>query len=218
MKDQNPNIQLDMTDTQEATEELIRLLREYRERKNIEPWKSSDSQIDVLSLGESLESFEDLWSKELELILPRKKLHLYHVCRQDQENRILTYGIYHDLRPTLTPSLVGAISQAETYQHIGRPASILACTVPKDRLEFRWIDNMGPGFLPLEERTIVQIPNSALPLHWTQHIFIKIGLKTARWLEPSYFDGAIYRTSDKTMKHLLDSVYNPSSDGKEERK
>ncbi len=199
-------MQLDISDIRSARDELIRLLRDYR--FNDKYSRDQESCDLILSNGRLEFQFllKKLWKQEIQSLLKRDSIQLYHVCRQDQEQRILTYEIFHDESPTLSPSLIGAIAHAEDYHVKGRDASILMANVPTQNIEFCYIDNVGPGFLPLAQKTRDQIPQDALPYELVEDIFDSKKLPAARWLDPKCFNGTIHRASNDTVRYIFDHL------------
>ena len=144
-------------------EALRETLEEYIERYR---WEIFEVLLGVNNRVQ--DELKKYWEENINDLMKKKSLTFYHVCPQIYEEQILEYGIIHNYKPTLTISLAGALAKLLQYQHFERrPCSLLACPgLPMDKVFFRYIDNMGPSFLPKDTIEIANINSNMYPQNW----------------------------------------------------
>ncbi|HIH11102.1 TPA: hypothetical protein HA241_02855 [Candidatus Woesearchaeota archaeon] len=196
----------DTSDVQDAIGELVQRFRDYI---------GVNTRIDRhLVLNRVFCDLEDnlkhIWEMDLQKILLRREITMYHVCYTEQADRILQYGIYHGPTPTLTPSLVAAIARAENDRchHVGIEditKTILKCVVPVSAVFYVETDHMGPGFLPKEKKKMSQTPEGTLP-DVMRKVLFKVFPEGVYWLNPIFFEEKVYTIGDKNSEDLITKV------------
>ncbi|MBS3135691.1 hypothetical protein J4401_01910 [Candidatus Woesearchaeota archaeon] len=152
---------------------------------------------------------KEAWDSQIDKFLENDEFTLYHVCATPYEHSLLELGIYHDASPTLSASLVGSLASAQRYELNRRHSTILKYRLPKNAVFYRYIDFNGPGFLPIERKTRVELPFD-LPSPILVDISNSLNssrLRFAYWLDPKYRSEVIHRTSEATLESL-DALIN----------